>query len=337
MKNTLPPRNICTDCLKQLIAFYQFKQKVKSTDELLISAFPSINVVQCVANDGAPLPFARANSSDEHSQCELIEEHILDEEIEIETTNKTKEIENCDLQSKDHESIVTVEHIEDDDVLLVEDNEGDQSTRSLRRCVETKSSTIKLKKRKKSPPQMSLRDYFANVDVNSDIDGIEKELSGQSHHTMRLIIKNFDFIPCHNCCLLFASKDKLREHSQTFHPELEPIDKPHADFTFLDDFKVQKVYSCGECNGLSFTSISQLKSHVLGHASNFNCPMVNCGCQYKRLIHLCIHVAKKHINMTHQVCFHCNQAFKSYDELQKHIKDSCPAKTIECFECGQLN
>lgn len=167
------------------------------------------------------------------------------------------------------------------------------------------------------------------------------------HDSMSLIVNYLDFFPCHDCCLLFISKDRLSEHNSTAHPEKtaklldglsEKIDDNCTDYQFLDedkqsDFREGEVYSCGECSQ-SYQTINELKYHVILHASKFECPIEECGCQYDQMSRLSIHVLNKHINTKNLQCLHCSQAFQTYDDLQTHLKHFCKEKKFNCFECG---
>lgn len=166
------------------------------------------------------------------------------------------------------------------------------------------------------------------------------------HDSMSLIITYMDFFPCHDCCLLFISKDKLNEHNLSMHTEkvgkdlplAEKIDESCTDYQFLDgdvqsEYKEGEVYSCGECNQ-SYQTILELKYHVILHAHKFECPIEECGCQYDQMSRLSIHVLNKHINTKNLQCLHCSQAFQSYDDLQTHLKHFCKEKKFKCYECG---
>lgn len=169
------------------------------------------------------------------------------------------------------------------------------------------------------------------------------------HDSMSLIINYFDFFPCHDCCLLFITKDKLNEHSVNFHADksskeipgiAEKIDESCTDYQFLDgdiqsEYKENEVYSCGECSQ-SYQTINELKYHVILHASKFECPIEECGCQYDQMSRLSIHVLNKHINTKNLQCLHCSQAFQTYDDLQTHLKHYCKEKKFKCYECGNV-
>lgn len=167
------------------------------------------------------------------------------------------------------------------------------------------------------------------------------------HDSMSLIVNYLDFFPCHDCCMLFISKDRLSEHNSTVHPEKnvkldglsEKIDDACTDYQFLDedkqsDFREGEVYSCGECSQ-SYQTIDELKYHVILHASKFECPIEECGCQYDQMSRLSIHVLNKHINTKNLQCLHCSQAFQTYDDLQNHLKHFCKEKKFNCYECGR--
>lgn len=168
------------------------------------------------------------------------------------------------------------------------------------------------------------------------------------HDSMSMIIDYLDFFPCHDCYLLFISKDKLNEHNATSHPEKnikespeisEEIDESCTDYQFLDDdksteYKEGEVYSCGECNQ-SYQTVTELKYHVILHANKFECPIEECGCQYDQMTRLSIHVLNKHINTKNMQCLHCNQQFTTYDDLQNHLKHFCKEKKFKCYECGK--
>lgn len=106
---------------------------------------------------------------------------------------------------------------------------------------------------------------------------------------MSLIIDSMDFFPCHDCCLIFVSKEKLSEHNGTVHAEKagkdltnlsEKIDDSCTDYQFLDggleEYKLDETYSCGECD-LPFQTINELKYHVIMHLSKFQCSIDECG------------------------------------------------------------
>lgn len=168
------------------------------------------------------------------------------------------------------------------------------------------------------------------------------------HDSMSLIIDSMDFYPCHECCLLFISKEKLNEHNASEHTEKigkdpsdlsEKIDDSCTDYQFLDgelqtEYKEGEKYECGECNQLSFQTITELKYHVILHATKFQCPIDECGCQYDQMSRLSIHVLNKHINSKNLQCLHCSQPFETYDDLQAHLKNSCKEKKFNCHECG---
>lgn len=164
---------------------------------------------------------------------------------------------------------------------------------------------------------------------------------------MSLIINYLDFFPCHDCCQLFISKQILSEHNAKEHPgkgsksdlSEKIVDESCTDYQFLDeekqsDFREGEVYSCGEC-GQSYQTINELKYHVILHASKFECPIEECGCQYDQLSRLSIHVLNKHINTKNLQCLHCSQAFPTYDDLQTHLKHFCKEKKFKCYECGR--
>lgn len=169
------------------------------------------------------------------------------------------------------------------------------------------------------------------------------------HDSMSLIINYLDFFPCHDCCLMFLTKDKLNEHNTNAHPERgnkeltglsEKIDDSCTDYQFLDgdmqtEYKEGEVYSCGDCNQ-SYQTINELKYHVILHANKFECPIQECGCQYDQMSRLGIHVLNKHINTKNLQCLHCSQAFQTYDDLQTHLKHYCKEKKFKCYECGRL-
>ena len=166
------------------------------------------------------------------------------------------------------------------------------------------------------------------------------------HDSMSLIINYLDFFPCHDCCQLFIAKARLAEHNVKEHPGKgsksdlsEKIDESCTDYQFLDedkqsDFREGEVYSCGEC-GQSYQTINELKYHVILHASKFECPIEECGCQYDQMSRLSIHVLNKHINTKNLQCLHCSQAFPTYDDLQTHLKHFCKEKKFKCYECGR--
>lgn len=168
------------------------------------------------------------------------------------------------------------------------------------------------------------------------------------HDSMSLIINYLDFFPCHDCCLLFISKERLNDHNSSEHVEKstkllaglsEKIDESCTDYQFLDedkqsDFKDGEVYSCGECSQ-SYQTINELKYHVILHANKFECPIEECGCQYDQMSRLSIHVLNKHINTKNLQCLHCSQAFQTYDDLQTHLKHFCKEKKFKCYECGR--
>ncbi|XP_055326680.1 zinc finger protein 25-like [Sitodiplosis mosellana] len=167
------------------------------------------------------------------------------------------------------------------------------------------------------------------------------------HDSMSLIINYLDFFPCHDCCLLYISKDRLNEHNANVHPGKggktglteKIVDESCTDYQFLDeekqsDFKEGEVYSCGECSQ-SYQTINELKYHVILHASKFECPIEECGCQYDQMSRLSIHVLNKHINTKNLQCLHCSQAFQTYDDLQTHLKHFCKEKKFKCYECDK--
>lgn len=167
------------------------------------------------------------------------------------------------------------------------------------------------------------------------------------HDSMSLIINYLDFFPCHDCCQLFIAKARLAEHNAKEHPEKgsksdlseKIVDESCTDYQFLDeekqsDFREGEVYSCGEC-AQSYQTINELKYHVILHASKFECPIEECGCQYDQMSRLSIHVLNKHINTKNLQCLHCSQAFQTYDDLQTHLKHFCKEKKFKCYECGR--
>lgn len=166
------------------------------------------------------------------------------------------------------------------------------------------------------------------------------------HDSMSLIINYLDFFPCHDCCLLFLSRDKLNDHNVTEHADKsdkdalsDKIDETCTDYQFLDeekqtDYKEGELYSCGECSQ-SRQTINELKYHVILHATKFECPIEDCGCQYDQISRLGIHVLNKHINTKNLQCLHCAQAFQTYDDLQTHLKLYCKEKKFPCYECGK--
>lgn len=116
------------------------------------------------------------------------------------------------------------------------------------------------------------------------------------HDSMSLIIDSMDFFPCHDCCLIFVSKEKLNEHNGTVHAEKagkdltnlsEKIDDSCTDYQFLDggleEYKEDETYSCGECD-LPFQTINELKYHVIMHLSKFQCPIDECGMPSERSV-----------------------------------------------------
>lgn len=167
------------------------------------------------------------------------------------------------------------------------------------------------------------------------------------HDSMSLIIDSMDFYPCHDCCLIFVSKEKLSEHNGSVHTEKvgkdltnlsEKIDDSCTDYQFLDgdlqmEYKEDETYSCGECD-LPFQTITELKYHVILHATKFQCPIDECGCQYDQMSRLSIHVLNKHINSKNLQCLHCSLPFQTYDDLQAHLKNFCKEKKFSCHECG---
>lgn len=167
---------------------------------------------------------------------------------------------------------------------------------------------------------------------------------------MSLIIDYMDFFPCHDCCLLFISKEKLCEHNAKVHTEKvgkdasnlsDKIDDSCTDYQFLDgdmqtEYKEDETYSCGECD-LPFQTILELKYHVILHANKFQCPDKDCGCQYDQMSRLSIHVLNKHINTKSLQCLHCSLPFQTYDDLQAHLKDSCKEKKFNCPECSKFS
>lgn len=170
------------------------------------------------------------------------------------------------------------------------------------------------------------------------------------HDSMSLIIDSMDFYPCHDCCLIFISKEKLNEHNGTVHADKagkdltnlsEKIDDSCTDYQFLDsdmlqmEYKENETYSCGECD-LPFQTIIELKYHVILHSSKFQCPIDECGCQYDQMSRLSIHVLNKHINSKNLQCLHCSLPFQTYDDLQAHLKNFCKEKKFPCHECGML-
>lgn len=173
------------------------------------------------------------------------------------------------------------------------------------------------------------------------------------HDSMSVIISQIEFYPCHDCCLLFVTRENLHEHNVEMHPDkvnldtdadndessVKKIDESCTDYQFLDDDKLadfkDEAYSCGEC-GSSYPTIMELKNHVIFHATKFPCPIYECGCQYDQLTRLTIHVLNKHINRKNLQCLHCSLAFPSYDELQAHLKDKCKEKKYQCYECGKF-
>lgn len=169
------------------------------------------------------------------------------------------------------------------------------------------------------------------------------------HDSMNLIINYLDFFPCHECCVLYISREKLNEHNIATHPERsskelpgisDTIDESCTDYQFLDDdkqgeYKEGELYSCGECSQ-SFMTINELKYHVILHANKFECPIEECGCQYDQISRLSIHVLNKHINTKNLQCLHCSQAFPTYDDLQTHLKHFCKEKKFKCYECGKI-
>lgn len=356
--NRLLPRKICTDCQRQVVAFYTFKQKSERVEKLFLSIFsPETNAENVVIEDTENVVIEdtendiqttskMVNSMDEHanSMNEMVEVDVFEMEDDVETFSKDEEIE-IEQDTNNDKIIETSEinaNIKDQNVLIVEENANVLSMQSNPESSNIKcSSQTENHTRKNSNFKLTLKEYFANAELNnSDIDepdGNATELTDHSHHTMRLIIKNYDFFPCHNCRLLYVSKDKLNEHNSRAHPKLTPeqMDESCTDYAFLDNFKVEKVYACGECKK-PFSTANGLKIHVLSHAGRFECPFENCANQYKQLARLNIHVFKKHINTKHQTCFHCNQTFDTYDDLQKHIRDSCKAKIFGCSECGKF-
>lgn len=171
------------------------------------------------------------------------------------------------------------------------------------------------------------------------------------HDSMNLIVNYVDYFPCHDCCLLFMRRERLIEHNISIHgdhaskdgsggsdsEDVKAIDESYTDYQFLDEDKQNEyrdeTYTCGECEA-TCTSLTELKYHVLLHSEKFQCPMYECGSQYKQLSHLSIHVLNKHINTKNMQCLHCSIAFQTYDDLQAHIKTSCKEKKYACYECG---
>lgn len=317
---------------------------------------PKIDVFQSTDDCDTELPDVM------DSQIELIELGVVETQQDIEPSNEEDVIENCISQAPScDETFINQEKIAElHDMLFdgkeygnVEEEEGErkdtttESSRPSRRnslkqqAIGTKGTRSKRKTGKKPTLKSSLDVCSVNVKENNDNelnDEIDSEFIDFNHHSMHLITKHFEFFPCHNCCLLFVSNEKLNEHciSPYHEANLGTVAKSYdSDYTFLDESSTLNVYSCGECSK-SFSRVGKLKSHVICHASKFDCPIENCGSQFKHLARLSIHVCKKHINMKHQMCFYCNSTFNSYIDLQLHIKNSCKAKIFECFECGQF-
>lgn len=313
---------------------------------------PEIDVFQGTDNCDAASPEYEIDS---HSK--LIELDVLEVKQNIDPSIEENVIEICSFEAPNcDKTFINMENnAESHDMLFVEEVEKEggekkdstiESSQPLRRRDHTDRNVLEQRTfgtecSAKSTLKSSLEVCCANVNENNVDelnDGNNSEFINFNHHAMHLITKHFDFFPCHNCCLLFISNEKLNEHCIRPHHEANlgiAIKSYASDYTFLDESNILKVYSCGEC-GKSFSTVSKLKSHVVCHASKFDCPIENCGSQYNHMARLSIHVCKKHINMNHQICFHCNQTFKSYIDLQQHIKNSCKAKIFECFECGEF-
>lgn len=355
MNNRLLPNQICIDCQKQIVGFYIFKQKTKRMEKSLISIFsPETNATDDGMADNTRPVFDSVNLMDEHSQSDLVDLDVIAVESDIEASAKEKEVEMHDLQ----EETQTNTDIFD----IVEGGEEDQlveSTQSLNHNAISSKPKPSQKDTKcpqqpetceKATAKITLKDYFGNVVMNNDDEFDENVIESPdfSHNTMALIIKYFDFFSCHNCCLLFNSKDSLNEHHISSHPGISPeqFNNSDIDYQFSDVFQKVRVYSCGECKIInlcskSFVTAKELKSHVLSHSSIFKCPFKNCDSQYKQFGRLNKHVFNRHININHLNCLHCNQSFKTYDEIQTHIRNSCKAlnyhlKTIsgDKFKCN---
>ncbi|XP_030833724.1 zinc finger protein 62 homolog [Strongylocentrotus purpuratus] len=131
----------------------------------------------------------------------------------------------------------------------------------------------------------------------------------------------------------FSSRTKYSECSQSGQPVVsaaEPLvsavgTKPiHCDqcgkeFLQLCKLNFHKLkcreFNCDKCEGLTFSSNAELKSHMLGHTNKFKCP--KCGAQFASQKLLTNHTAR-HSDLVPNICDVCELAFNSLKALKMH-------------------
>eukprot|EP00057_Strongylocentrotus_purpuratus_P009439 XP_011663913.1 PREDICTED: zinc finger protein 91-like [Strongylocentrotus purpuratus] len=131
----------------------------------------------------------------------------------------------------------------------------------------------------------------------------------------------------------FSSRTKYSECSQSGQPNVstaepmvsavgtKPIHCNQCGKGFLQLCKLNfhklkcREFNCDKCDGLTFSSNAELKSHVLGHTNKFKCP--KCGAQFASQRLLTNHTAR-HSDLVPNICDVCELAFNSLKALKMH-------------------
>lgn len=93
------------------------------------------------------------------------------------------------------------------------------------------------------------------------------------------------------------------------------------------------IFRCSICNMWSDNHL-ELLIHFYMHSESFACPFDSCG-EYERFFYLSTHIEKSHVITQNEVCKHCNDVFNSYDELLRHLRNTCKERHFQCLLCSK--
>ena len=93
-----------------------------------------------------------------------------------------------------------------------------------------------------------------------------------------------------------------------------------------------KDKSCGLCAS-SFTTASNLKSHILSHSGEKDLNCVQCNKSFSRTQNLRRHMLS-HIGEKSHKCHHCDYSSTIVDSLRKHIRTHTGERSYECDQCS---
>lgn len=333
----LKPDNICNDCLTQLKAACEFKQKCETSDLFL----KNINFER---------KFQIFDADDDRTIDDFIDTNLFDQDYFLDPDLNEDDL-KPDFDSL-VQSDVSGQKMDSKSIQVDTMHLGHQEKRKFSRnpsrhikcalCLETFSGPLKLIQHAR--------------DIHHDMKPFKClhpgcERSYQNPKALKVHRKSHEAVKpykCEECQAGFHVKANLLSHIRSNHTgEKFKCNFPNCEksFSTVSYFKQHQLLHIHGNNiprplvcsfqgcGKTFSDKNSQRAHQMTHEEKkFNCEI--CHCKFRTLQSLKIHHLK-HTDIKQFTCHICGVLFKYKNQCYDHVRAHTAKRELECFHCSK--